>query len=261
MFMKALLTTFVLAMLFVGTRSAHADYRARWDNKGWVKLGEQTVNGRVDRDRINISRADGRFTKLTIVVEDSDLELLDFDVTFSNGDKWNPRLKHYFRENERTRVIDLPGNERYLKAIDLKYRNLPGGGRAKVEVWGYNVAGGAPVKPAVWRFDNTGWQLLGERTVDYGRRADRDRIPVSRYKGKFAKLAVVVLDSDLELLDFSVAFARGPEWRPALKHLFKEGERSRVIDFPGDDRVLKYIDMKYKNLPGGGRAKVQVWGR
>jgi hypothetical protein len=248
-------------MLFIGTRSAEAD-RARWNSQGWVKLGEQTVNGRVDRDRINVSRADGKFTKLTIVVEDSDLELLDFDVTFQNGDKWNPKLKHYFRENERTRVIDLPGDERYIKTIDLKYKNLPGGGRAKVEVWGWKTGGGAPVKPVgAWRFDNTGWQLLGERSVDYGRRADKDRITVGRYKGKFEKLAIVVLDSDLELLDFSVAFARGPEWRPNVKHTFREGERSRVIDFPGDDRTLKYIDMRYKNLPGGGKAKVQVWGR
>ena len=25
--------------------------------------------------------------------------------------------------------------------------------------------------------------------------------------------------------------------------------------------VLKFIDFKYRNLPGGGRAKVQVWAQ
>jgi hypothetical protein len=34
-----------------------------------------------------------------------------------------------------------------------------------------------------------------------------------------------------------------------------------VIDFPGGDRVVKSIELKYKNLPGGGAAKVQVWGK
>jgi hypothetical protein len=34
-----------------------------------------------------------------------------------------------------------------------------------------------------------------------------------------------------------------------------------VLDFPGGDRVIKYIDMKYANLPGGGKAKVEVWAK
>jgi hypothetical protein len=42
--------------------------------------------------------------------------------------------------------------------------------------------------------------------------------------------------------------------------VFKEGSRTRVVDLPGDDRVIKAINLRYKNLPGGGRAKVEVWG-
>ena len=38
-------------------------------------------------------------------------------------------------------------------------------------------------------------------------------------------------------------------------------DRPRVIDFPGDERVIKFIDFKYRNLPSGGRAKVQVWAK
>jgi hypothetical protein len=34
-----------------------------------------------------------------------------------------------------------------------------------------------------------------------------------------------------------------------------------VIDFPGDERVIKFVDFKYRNLPGGGKAKVQVWAK
>ncbi|HEX8115352.1 MAG TPA: hypothetical protein VF516_46820 [Kofleriaceae bacterium] len=36
---------------------------------------------------------------------------------------------------------------------------------------------------------------------------------------------------------------------------------ARYADFPGDGRVIKFIDFKYRNLPGGGRAKVQVWAK
>jgi hypothetical protein len=101
--------------------------------------------------------------------------------------------------------------------------------------------------------------MLGEREVNG--RVDHDRIEVSRREGKFSKLTLVVLDSDLELLDLEIKFARGAAWHPAVRHVFREGDRTHVIDFPGDDRAIKYIDFKYKNLPGGGRAKVQVWAK
>ena len=46
-----------------------------------------------------------------------------------------------------------------------------------------------------------------------------------------------------------------------MSHYFKEGQRSHLIDFPGDERKIRFIEMKYKNLPGGGAAKVQVWAQ
>jgi hypothetical protein len=101
--------------------------------------------------------------------------------------------------------------------------------------------------------------MLGERQVNG--RVDHDRIEVGRREGKFSKLTLVVLDSDLELIDFEIKFAKGPPWHPEVKHFFKEGQRTRLIDFPGDERVIKFIDIKYRNLPGGGRAKVQVWAQ
>lgn len=129
------LLTLIVSLLFAGG-VASAD---RWDPKGWVKLGEQTVNGRVDRDRIRVGRHEGKFSKLTIVVENSDLELLDLDVVFANGQKFNAPVRHYFREGSRSRVIDLPGDDRTIKTIELKYKNTRGGGNARVEVWGWKT--------------------------------------------------------------------------------------------------------------------------
>jgi len=236
-----------------GSGAARAE---RWDSKGWIKLGEREVGGRADHDRITVGRHDGKFTKLTLYVENGDLELLDFTVTFGNGEQFHPAVRHVFKEGARTRVIDLPGDERVIQAIDLRYRNLPGPGRARVEVWAQK-ADAAPAGPAAW--DSRGWTMLGEREVGGG--VDHDRIEVGRHEGRFSKLTVVVLHSDLELLDLEVKFARGAPWHPALRHVFKEGQRTRVIDFPGDDRAIRSIDVRYRNLPGGGRASVQVWAR
>lgn len=40
-----------------------------------------------------------------------------------------------------------------------------------------------------------------------------------------------------------------------------KGEASRVIDLPGAKRAIKRVDFNYANLPGGGRAQVEVWAR
>jgi hypothetical protein len=229
--------------------------RVDWDSRGWTLLGERTVNGSVDRDRIEVGRMEGKFTKLTLVALDSDLELIDFDVKFNKGAPWHPGVTHYFREGQRTRAIDFPGDERTIKHIDFRYRNLPGGGRAKLQVWGFKTSSAPPVP--VW--DNRGWRLLGEQTVNGS--VDRDHITVTRDEGKFRKLMIVVLDSDLELMDFEVIFAgRGRPFHPEVRQVFRENTRTRSIDLPGDRRVIQTIEFKYRNLPGGGRAKLQIWG-
>ncbi|HEY4242470.1 MAG TPA: hypothetical protein VGM88_21780 [Kofleriaceae bacterium] len=254
-----------MALVLVGGRVAHAQ---GWDRTGWVKLGEREVNGRVDRDKIEVGAYEGRFSKLTLACEHSDMELLDFEVTFGNGEHWNAGVRHYFKEGSRTRVIDLPGDNRVIKSISLKYRNIPGGGRAMVEVWGLKDAGprppvgGPPAPPArPWAFESRGWTMLGEREVNGHGREDHDTISVGRAEGKFRKMTIVVLDGDLELIDMAVKFARGPEWRPAVAQTFREGTRTRVIDFPGDERAIKFIDFRYRNLSGGAHAKVQVWAQ
>lgn len=261
--MKLSIMFAVLVALAISGRAAHAQ---GWDTRGWVKLGEREVNGRVDRDRIDVGRYEGRFTKLTLAVEHSDLELLDLEVVFANNQKLHPDVRHVFRENQRTRVIDLPGDERVIKTINLRYKNLRGGGNARVEVWGWRSDGVGPDRggpgrgrPAPFSWDSKGWAMLGEREVNG--RVDRDRIQVGRREGRFSKLTIVVLDSDLELIDFEIKFAKGAPWHPELKQVFREGQRTRVIDFPGDDRAIQYIDFKYRNLPGGGSAKVQVWAK
>jgi hypothetical protein len=255
-----LIATFSTALAQPRRRPPPPQPTFSWDSRGWTMLGEQTVQGRVDRDRINVGRHEGRFSKLTLVVLDSDLELMDFTVNFGDGTRFEPRVQHYFRENARTRVIDLPPNGGIIRNIDLRYRNLPGGGRARIQVWGFKYADTAPPPPPppAFSWDSRGWTMLGEQAVQG--RVDRDRISVGRYEGRFSKLTLVVLDSDLELMEFGINFGDGTRYDPRVQHYFRENVRTRVIDLPPNGGIINSIDLKYRNLPGGGRARVQVWG-
>src|SRR6188508_3780249 len=125
--------TILLLVLFLAFGStAHAQV---WDSKGWVLLGEQQVSGRVDRDKITVGRQEGQFSKMTVVVLDSELEMLDFTINFGDKTTYAPKLAYFFKEGARTKAFDLPPSAKVISHIDVKYRNLPGGGKAKIQVW------------------------------------------------------------------------------------------------------------------------------
>ena len=237
-----------------------------FDPAGWELLGETMVDGKSDMDRIPVGKKEGRFTNLMLVVENSDLEMIDMEIEFNNGQKVSPDVRQFFRENSRTRAIDLPGEKRFIKNVTFHYRNLPGGGRARVALYGKLAAdqgpvhgggGGGPALKA--NFDPAGWVLLGEKTVEG--KGDFDQIQVGKVEGKFTKLMVVVEDSDLEMHDMEITFGNGKKQKPAVKHFFRENDRTRAIDLPGNKRFIKNIKFWYSNLPGGGKARVAVYGK
>jgi len=103
----------------------------------WEHLGMRRVNFRLDHDVI-LAATEGRFRSIRIVVAGGDLELFDVKITFGDGETFSPATRLYFKENSRSRTIDLPGAARIIRRIDFYYRSVPGGGqgRAMVHVYG-----------------------------------------------------------------------------------------------------------------------------
>jgi hypothetical protein len=109
------------------------------EQAGWTKLGERTVHWRrgrrVDTDAIDVGGHEGRFTRVMLRTEYSGLELLDLRLVFGDDTSFSPRTALVFREGQRSRVIDLPGGARIIRRATFRYRNLPRGGRAQLELW------------------------------------------------------------------------------------------------------------------------------
>jgi hypothetical protein len=111
------------------------DRRSNWD-----KLGERWVEGRVDRDTIKVGKKDGAFVAFALVVEHSAVEVFDVVVTFGDGSTWSPNTRLVFGAGTTSRVIDLPGDARFIKKVEFRYGNLPGGGKAQVELWALDAS-------------------------------------------------------------------------------------------------------------------------
>ena len=101
----------------------------------WVRLGERSVDSTHDRDVISVGRREGTFRKLMIAVERSPVELHHLKVNFSDGTSYQPETRLVFGANTRSGVIDLPGADRFIRSVEFSYGNLPGSGRAEVELW------------------------------------------------------------------------------------------------------------------------------
>lgn len=267
--MKRIVTTLVLGLAVSAAPSmvttAQAQPQAQvqiprqssFDARGWTLLGEKRVDSARDRDTIRVGRQEGRFTKLAIVVEDSDAELFDMTVSFGNGQRFSPDVKQTYREGSRAKIIDLPGEARFINRIDFRYGGLPGGGKARVQVWAKEEVG-PPARPS--GFDPIGWTFLGEKRVDGWQ--DHDRIKVPPQFGQFDKLMLVVEDGDLELQEFNVVYGRNERFSPDLRQVYRDGSRSRQIDLPSATSGFKAIEMRYRNVPGNTRpARIQVWAK
>jgi hypothetical protein len=246
------------AVVQVWGRARAAERPSGWAAQGWVPLGRVSVRGGNDHDTIRVGERKGTYRKLMLVVERGEVEVDKMVVTFDNGRKQAPAMKHLFREGSRNRPVDLQGNDRFIDSILLNFGKSSGD--AIVEVWGKEgdgVPSTAP-RPIRAQWDNRGWQRIGEQQVGGSR--DRDII-VLRGNPRYSRLMLVVEDSDLELNAMVVKFRNGERYTPNLRARFSEGSRTRSIDLPGAAREIEHIELRYGNLPGGGRASVQVWGR
>lgn len=106
----------------------------------------------------------------------------------------------------------------------------------------------------------THWELLGTRKVNYG--LDRDVISVGRHEGSFTKLKVLVSGGGINMHKMVVVYGNGKRDELSLRHNFRRGSDSRIIDLNGGNRVIKQVIFWYdtKNI-SQRRARVRVFGR
>jgi len=104
---------------------------------GWVHLGQRVVGFKGDHDVIGVGVKDGKFRALRLHASGSPLEMHRVLVTFGNGDKFTPPVKHVFKQGAWTRRIDLPGHARRIKQVDFWYRSVgKKSGKATMQLFG-----------------------------------------------------------------------------------------------------------------------------
>jgi len=98
--------------------------RPDWDHQApgrWVYLGQASVDGRVDRDRIFVGRGRGRFRRIQIRVEHAPIEFYRVVVRYANGRSEEVNVRQRIPAGGQTRAIDLRGDDRAIDSVDFFY--------------------------------------------------------------------------------------------------------------------------------------------
>jgi hypothetical protein len=105
----------------------------------WEMLGHTQADFKRDHDRIDVGSREGKFRQLEIRVQGAPVEIHRMVVTFSNDQKFEPNFRRRFDESTRSHIVDLPGDRRTIKYIDIWYSSaVRRAGKATVEVYGRN---------------------------------------------------------------------------------------------------------------------------
>lgn len=138
--MKAIkLLTLGAILLFTSTSfaSISAKERTLLQPGDWVKLGSKIVDMKADHDVIPVTIMDGVFTKVKLKVMKAPIHLLNMNIIFGNGENKNVVFNKHFEAGSSTRIIDLPGNKRIIKRVNLNYKSAPTAkGRAVITLFG-----------------------------------------------------------------------------------------------------------------------------
>ena len=91
----------------------------------WERLGCQKVGFLADKDVIRVGRGEGRFKSIRLQVSGNKVYMNDLKVVYSNGEPDDIPVRSEIRAGGQTRPLDLRGERRAIKAIEMKYRSQP----------------------------------------------------------------------------------------------------------------------------------------
>lgn len=232
----------------------------------WESLGSREISFARERDIIAVTAREGRFRAIKIEVDQGAIEMFNLRVTFGDGQRFSPETRLVFAEDSRSRAIDLPGDARIIQRVEFSYKSRGGRGRAVVHLFGLRGERRGEDRPhdgpIAGRPDGGRgeWRSLGSRTVSF--RSEHDVIS-GLGDGRFRRIRIDVKSGDLEMFNVRISFGDGQTFSPETRLYFGDDTRSRVIDLPGDARVIRSVEFSYKSVRGGreGRAEVAVLGQ
>ena len=105
---------------------------------------------------------------------------------------------------------------------------------------------------------NKNWVFLWERHIDG--HMDNDKIDVGKDAGTFRAIQFRVAGGDVHFEKIQVKYLNGQVEDIDVRSDIPAGGRTRLIDLPGDRRVIESISMWYSKGEWNTRPGIRVYG-
>ena len=244
-----------LSIVSYAQRGRDDDRRGR-DNDRWEQLGRSYVDGRRDHDRIAVNRSES-FRALLLEVRGGTIEFQRVVVHFDSGADHEIEIRDRIADQGRTRVIDLPGDSRRIRSVEFWYAKGRLGSRPYVNLLGQRGASRDSYDQRR-RDSEYGWEVLGQAHVDG--RNDHDSIAVERSES-FRAIQLGIKGGAIEFQRVVVHFENGADHVLEIRQRIRAGDKTRVIDLPGDRRRIRSVEFWYSKERWSERPWVNLWGR
>jgi hypothetical protein len=129
--MRSRTVSFTLAVLFALTINT-----AAVPPQGWALLGDRSVTNRLDHDNIRVTAQRGQFRSIKLQVKNRAVSFHKVIVHFGNGADFEVELRNTIPAGGESRQIDLPGDRRNIRSVDLYYDAKSLGAPALVRLFG-----------------------------------------------------------------------------------------------------------------------------
>ena len=100
----------------------------------WEYLGQAHVDRRVDHDTIRVNR--GGFREILFEIRGGAIIFQRVVVHFQNGEDHRVDVRDEIRSGGRTRAIDLPGDRRNIRSVELWYEKANWRTRPALKLYG-----------------------------------------------------------------------------------------------------------------------------
>lgn len=255
-FQRSIRAGSLLFLLFSLIVAADAQGR-RGNEDRWETLGRSYVDGRRDHDQIVVNNRQS-FRALQLEVRGGTIEFRRVVVHFDNGADNELEIRDRITNGGKTRVIDLPGERRRIRSVEFWYSQERWRSRPYVNLLGQRSSDeqrrGDDERR---RRGEDRWEVLGQSRVDG--RVDHDRIVVNR-RESFRALQLGVRGGTIEFQRVVVHFDNGADHELEIRDRIRAGDKTRVIDLPGDRRRIRSVEFWYSKEGWRSRPYVNLWG-
>ena len=120
-----------VVVLFLASITPAANAQRRWE-----RLGTAHVDGNVDHDNITVGYRDGRFRAIQLRVRGGAVEFERVVVHYGDGEPEEVVVRERIPNGGMTRAIDLRGDRRVIRSVELWYSRAGWRKRPEVRLYG-----------------------------------------------------------------------------------------------------------------------------